>query len=52
MVAVGSHPNARRFLFRGDEKPLRDIELLFKSGLGEEGVDGLPHDLAYLRSGT
>jgi phosphotransferase system HPr (HPr) family protein len=52
MVAVGSHPNARRFRFRGDEKPLRDIELLFKSGLGEDGVDGLPHDLAYLRSGT
>jgi hypothetical protein len=30
MVAVGSHPNARRFRFRGDEKPLRDIELLFQ----------------------
>jgi len=50
MVAVGSHPNARRFRFRGDEKPLRDIELLFQSGLGELGIDGLPHDLAYLRN--
>lgn len=50
MVAVGSHPNARRFRFRGDEKPLRDIELLFRSGLGELGIDGLPHDLAYLRN--
>ena len=49
MVAVGSHPNARRFRFRGDEKPLRDIDLLFRSGLGERGIDGLPADLAYLR---
>jgi|RhiMethySRZTD1v2_1073278.scaffolds.fasta_scaffold243009_2 phosphotransferase system HPr (HPr) family protein len=51
MVAVGSHPHARRFRFRGDEKPLRDIELLFRSGLGEKGIDRLPGDLAYLRSG-
>ncbi len=50
MVAVGSHPQARRFRFRGDEKPLRDIELLFRSGLGERGIDGLPAELAYLRS--
>jgi len=50
MVAVGSHPQARRFRFRGDEKPLRDIELLFRSGLGERGMDGLPPELAYLRS--
>jgi phosphotransferase system HPr (HPr) family protein len=49
MVAVGSHPHARRFRFRGDEKPLRDIELLFRSGLGEKGMDGLPGELSYLR---
>lgn len=51
MVAVGSHPHARKFRFRGDEKPLRDIEILFRSGLGEKGIDRLPSDLAYLRSG-
>ena len=50
MVAVGSHPHARRFRFRGDEKPLRDIEILFRNGLGERGIDGLPSDLAYLRT--
>ena len=50
MVAVGSHPHARRFRFRGDEKPLRDIEILFRSGLGEKGIDRLPGDLSYLRS--
>jgi phosphotransferase system HPr (HPr) family protein len=49
MVAVGSHPHARRFRFRGDEKPLHDIEALFRSGLGEKGMDGLPPELAYLR---
>jgi len=52
MVAVGSHPHARRFRFRGDEKPLRDIELLFRNGLGEKGVEGLPSELAYLRSAS
>ena len=41
MVTVGSHPNARRFKFRGDENPLRDIKLLFQSGLGEESIDRL-----------
>jgi phosphotransferase system HPr (HPr) family protein len=51
MVAVGSHPHARRFRFRGDEKPLRDIEILFRSGLGEKGIDRLPTDLGYLRGG-
>jgi phosphotransferase system HPr (HPr) family protein len=51
MVAVGSKPQARRFRFRGDEKPLHDIEILFRSGLGERGIEGLPSALAYLRSG-
>lgn len=49
MVAVGSHPEARRFVFRGDENPLHDIQLLFESGLGESGVDRLPQSLSYLR---
>jgi hypothetical protein len=50
IVTVGSHPEARRFLFRGDEKPLRDIGLLFQHGLGEHGIDSLPDDLGYLRN--
>lgn len=52
MVAVGSHPDARTFVFRGDVKPLRDIELLFRSGLGERGIETLPDELAYLRVGS
>jgi hypothetical protein len=37
-------------VFRGDEKPLRDIGLLFEHGLGEDGIDGLPPELGYLKS--
>ena len=50
LVTVGSNPEARRYVFRGDENPLRDIGLLFQSGLGERGMDALPEQLAYLRS--
>ena len=50
LVAVGSHPDERRFIFRGDERPLRDIKLLFENGLGEGGLEALPGDLGYLRS--
>ncbi len=50
MVTVGSHPNVRRFKFRGDENPLRDIKTLFQCGLGEQGIDRLPPSLAYLRT--
>jgi phosphotransferase system HPr-like phosphotransfer protein len=49
MIAVGSNPDSRSFVFRGDEVPLRDIELLFRFGLGEQGTDDLPEDLSYLR---
>ncbi|MCB9914491.1 MAG: HPr family phosphocarrier protein [Planctomycetes bacterium] len=48
MIAVGSHPDNRTFVFRGDEHPLRDIEALFSAGLGEGGLDGLPASLRYL----
>jgi hypothetical protein len=50
LVTVGSHPDARRYVFRGDVHPLRDIGLLFESGLGEDGIDNLPNGLHYLRS--
>ncbi len=49
LVTVGSHPDARKYLFRGDENPLRDIGLLFEHGLGEHGIDSLPAELHYLR---
>lgn len=50
LVTVGSHPDERKFVFRGDENPLRDIGLLFQYGLGEEGIENLPSDLSYLRA--
>ena len=49
MVAIGSHPDAREFTFRGDENPLRDIGLLFECGLGEDGSASLAEELSYLR---
>jgi PTS HPr component family protein len=50
LVTVGSHPDARRYVFRGDVKPLRDIALLFQHGLGENGIESLPRELQYLKS--
>jgi phosphotransferase system HPr (HPr) family protein len=49
MVTVGSNPETRHYTFRGDEHPLRHIEMLFRAGLGEDGLDTLPTELAYLR---
>lgn len=50
MVAVGSNPSAKRYTFRGDENPLRDIALLFEHNLGEDGISGLPDQLDYLKN--
>jgi phosphotransferase system HPr-like phosphotransfer protein len=49
LVAVGSQPDSRHFVFRGDARPLHDIGLLFEAGLGEQGLDSLPPELDYLR---
>lgn len=49
LVAVGSQPHQKRFVFRGDERPVRDIARLFAAELGEKGLDVLPEELAYLR---
>ena len=49
MMTVGTHPEARSFVFRGDAQPLRDIQLLFENGVGERGLDALPEELDYLR---
>jgi phosphotransferase system HPr-like phosphotransfer protein len=47
LLAAGN-PDETTVTFRGDERPLRDLELLFGHGLGEEGLDRLPPSLAYL----
>ena len=49
MVAIGSNPDAREYIVRGDERPLRDLVALFAADLGESGLEGLPDSLAYLR---
>ena len=51
MILIGSNTSAREFVFRGDERPLRDIGRLFECGLGEGGMDTLPEELSYLRKG-
>lgn len=48
MVLVGSNPDAREFVVRGDERPLRDLIALFAADLGERGLEGLPDSLSYL----
>ncbi|MBM3989875.1 MAG: HPr family phosphocarrier protein [Planctomycetes bacterium] len=49
LIGVGSNPEVRHFLFRGDIHPLNDISLLFESNLGEDGLGNLPAALQYLR---
>lgn len=49
ILLVGNHPDARSVRFRGDERPLNDLRVLFESGLGEDGLDKLPSSLLYLR---
>ncbi len=51
ILLAASHPTATQVSFRGDERPLADLTLLFRHRLGEEGLDGLPAELAYLRGG-
>jgi hypothetical protein len=35
--------------FRGDERALADLQVLFEHRLGEEGLDDFPPQLSYLR---
>jgi phosphotransferase system HPr-like phosphotransfer protein len=48
LLAAGN-PSETAVRFRGDERPLEDLRALFAGRLGEEGLDGLPSSLAYLR---
>jgi phosphotransferase system HPr (HPr) family protein len=52
MMAIGNHPKEREVVFRGDQKPLRDLEVLFQHNLGEDGLEKLPEELGYLRPGA
>ena len=49
LLAVGSHPDENRYVFRGDANPLHDLGILFGHDLGEQGIELLPDELAYLR---
>ncbi len=49
LVLAGTYPEEREYQFTGDPKALRDLELLFENRLGEEGFEGFPPELGYLR---
>lgn len=49
LVTVGTYSDERRYVFRGDVRPLKDIQMLFQHGLGEAGLDSLPPALSYLK---
>jgi phosphotransferase system HPr (HPr) family protein len=51
LICAGSHPEVRTCRFRGDARPLRDLERLFAARLGEEGLESLPVELGYLAGG-
>ncbi len=49
LVLVGRHPTARSMMFHGKRPVLEDLKALFEAGLGEDGLEGLPERLSYLR---
>jgi phosphotransferase system HPr-like phosphotransfer protein len=49
ILVGGRHPRPKEIRVTGDARALRDLELLFQSGLGEGGR-ALPADLDYLRT--
>jgi phosphotransferase system HPr-like phosphotransfer protein len=48
LICAGSNPEAKTYIFRGDSRPLADLEALFAARLGEEGLEQLPEHLSYL----
>ncbi|MFT5051408.1 MAG: phosphotransferase system HPr-like phosphotransfer protein [Chlamydiales bacterium] len=50
MIAIGSNPEERCYTMHGDERPLRDLKLLFEHQLGENGINLLPAQLDYLKN--
>lgn len=49
ILLIGSHPTARRVVFKGDARPLADVKALFDHRLGEDGIESLPEALRYLK---
>ena len=49
LMAIGSQHEVAEFTFRGDERPLEHLALLFEHGLGELEGAPLPEALHYLR---
>lgn len=49
LVLVGTYPQERNYLLRGEPRPLEDLRLLFENRLGEDGCDRFPEQIAYLR---
>lgn len=52
ILLSAGHPDATRVRFRGDERPLADLTLLFHHRLGEEGLETLPVELSYVRESS
>jgi phosphotransferase system HPr (HPr) family protein len=52
ILLAASHPQATSVGFRGDERVLEDLRTLFAHRLGEDGLDGLPASLQYLRDAS
>ena len=52
ILLAASHPQATSVGFRGDERVLEDLRTLFAHRLGEDGLDGLPPSLQYLRDAS
>jgi phosphotransferase system HPr-like phosphotransfer protein len=50
LMALGSEPDVSSFVFRGDERPLAHIALLFDHSLGEGESGQLPAELGYLKA--
>lgn len=48
LLVAGAHPEAKTTTFVGDTRALEDLKLLFQARLGEDGIDKLPQELAYL----
>ncbi len=48
LLAAG-HATSTQVRFRGDERVLADLQVLFEHRLGEEGLEGFPAQLSYLR---
>lgn len=49
MMVLGYNSGCKKIFFRGDERPLNDLIMLFENDLGEKGLENLPPKLDYLK---